>query len=160
MKISFIEFTCSQIEPYQLSHISNSIQYPNEEKNKIKQKNRFNSFSQMNIFVFFSFLVALYPSLLLLLLLMFIIYEYIYIYIYRCFFFFFSFPSLVCVCTFFFFFFSSCDYFSPLYVVYCMCISIEKQTTNNTNRVLPYYLCTDFLFSLLLLLLLLSYIYS
>ena len=81
MKISFIEFTCSQIEPYQLSHISNSIQYPNEEKNKIKQKNRFNSFSQMNIFVFFSFLVALYPSLLLLLLLMFIIYEYIYIYI-------------------------------------------------------------------------------
>lgn len=56
----------------------------------------------------------------------------------------FPFPSFVCVCT--FFFSSSCDYFSPLYVVYRMCISIEKQTTNNTNRALPYYLCTDFLF--------------
>jgi hypothetical protein len=100
-----------------------------------------NFFSQMNVFRF-SFLVVLYPSLLLLLL-MFIIYIYIYISIDV--FFFFSSHHLFCVCM----------YVSSFLVIIfrrcmlsfvCVRVCIEKETTNNTIRVLPY-ICVQIFFT-------------
>lgn len=99
-----IEFICSQIEPSSLVsylHVIETDSQHHGKPNKKRRKKSFNSFSQMNIFVFLFFLVVLYPSLLLLLLLfflMFIIYEYIYIYIYIYISIDVSFFPIICLC--------------------------------------------------------------